>query len=259
MPNQDLDALFLRTLARDYESDDAWAAVRDLQKLGTREVFDRAAEWCGLKQPLKRARGADVLAQLGKTASHPKTLFVDESYRVLTELLGKESDTLVLNSAIHALGHLDQPAAIVQIVRFASSSEPDIRFAAAFALGCYPNDEQSVSTLLALMKDSDSDVRDWATFGLGVLGDRDSSEIREALLQNLMDADEDVREEAMVGLAKRKDLRALTAVRNTLQETYESPRAMEAACYLLELEPWNAPADVDACLEALAKQFPNHA
>lgn len=44
------------------------------------------------------------------------------------------------------------------------------------------------------MDDTDDDVRDWAAFGLGVLGDQDSVEIREALYRKLNDQSVDVRE-----------------------------------------------------------------
>ena len=59
------------------------------------------------------------------------------------------------------------------------------------------------------------------TFGLGVLGNTDSDEIREALVRRLTDSDEDVREEAMVGLGKRKDQRVLS----TLLIALERPNA----------------------------------
>ena len=91
-----------------------------------------------------------------------------------------------------------------------------MRFSVACALGHFPNDPEAVATLLTLTRDDDSEVRDWAVFGLGVQGDVDSSEIREALLERLTDTDEDVREEAIVGLGKRRDLRMLPVLRDLL-------------------------------------------
>jgi hypothetical protein len=52
------------------------------------------------------------------------------------------------------------------------------------------------------MGDANEEVRDWATFGFGVLGDLDSADIRDALLQRLSDANEHVRDEAMATLGK---------------------------------------------------------
>jgi len=69
------------------------------------------------------------------------------------------------------------------------------------------DDAGSADALLALMQDVDEEVRHWATFGLGVLGDLNSDEIRDALSQRTTDPDSDVREESLVGLAKRKDQR----------------------------------------------------
>ena len=70
MPDQAIDERFARTLSGDYDSENPWEAVRDLHKLGTREVFDEAVAWCNSSEPLRRARGADVLAQIG-TPSFP--------------------------------------------------------------------------------------------------------------------------------------------------------------------------------------------
>jgi hypothetical protein len=62
---------------------------------------------------------------------------------------------------------------------------------------------------LALMQDANADIRDWATFGLRVLGSLGSDQIRTGLSERLIDTICDVREEALVGLAKRKDRQAL--------------------------------------------------
>jgi hypothetical protein len=62
-----LDELFVQALPGAYDDDAPWEAVGKLRNLGTRQVYERAAEWCISSDPLKRARGADVLAQIGRT------------------------------------------------------------------------------------------------------------------------------------------------------------------------------------------------
>jgi HEAT repeat protein len=106
----------------------------------------------------------------------------------------------------------------------------------AFALGCFPSDPLSAETLLRLTQDTDEDVRDWATFGLGVLGNTDSDKIREALFRRLTDSDEDVREEAMVGLGKRKDRRVLSTLMTALEKPNTTVRVIETAYQMLGMD-----------------------
>lgn len=236
MSEADIQRLFTETLRGDYEGDAPWDAVRKLRQLGTREVFDVATQWCSSTDPLMRARGIDVLAQLGKTVEHPTNSFPDESYSVVTNVLTGERDVRPLNSAIAALGHLDDPRAVPLISQFRSYPNAEIRFAVACALGSFPNDPLSVETLLTLMADSDEDVRDWATFGVGVLGDADSSAVRDALVRALNDSNEDVREEALVALGKRQDKRGLTPLLMALRQPTVTDRVIEAAYTLLSLD-----------------------
>lgn len=102
MIRPDIDELFARTLCDNYEDEGAWEAVRTLQSIGTREVLEKAAEWCESNNPLSRARGADVLAQLGKTAEHPKNSFPEEAYSVVAGLVQRETEPRPLASAIAA-------------------------------------------------------------------------------------------------------------------------------------------------------------
>jgi HEAT repeat protein len=62
------------------------------------------------------------------------------------------------------------------------------------------------------MRDANEEVRGRATFGLGVLADLDSADIRDALLHRLSDSNEDVRNEAMAMLGKRRDRRVLPSL-----------------------------------------------
>ncbi len=252
MAQPDIDALFAETLLGDYDDDRPWEAVHSLRWIGTREVFNKAAAWTESVEPLERARGLDIIAQLGKTAEHPSNNFPQESYEIAIKVVQREREVTPLNSAISALGHIDDPRAVPVIAGFHSHPSETIRFTVAWSLGCFPNDPLSVRTLLTLMEDADADIRDWATFGLGVLGDQDSSEIREALSRRLNDEDVDAREEALVGLAKRHDTHILSHLINELEQTTITDRIVEAAYTLLgfdkDQEEWSREGAAGAVL-----------
>ena len=116
MTTSEVDELFAQTLLGDYEGDDAWTAVSALRQDGSREIFERAAAWCLSDDPLKRARAAAILCQLRRARAttglwdEPEWMFRDESYTLITKMLENERDPVVLDSAISALGHLDDAA-----------------------------------------------------------------------------------------------------------------------------------------------------
>ena len=255
MPDPDIDALFERTLAGDYDDDEPWDAVRTLQAHGTREVFERAAEWCESSDALKRTRGADVLAQLGKTADHPDPVFADESFAILSKLVSNEQAPRPLSSAIAALGHIGNPAVVPLIVDLRAHPNDNVRFDVAYALGQLPQNEQSISALIEIMRDEDSDVRDWATLGLGSLGNTDSPEIRSALFLNMSDPDEDTRQEAMAGLAARGDIRVLEPLMKALEESPDIPCLEEAARDLLGLGWQESDRDGAELIAELRQKF----
>jgi HEAT repeat protein len=119
--------------------------------------------------------------------------------------------------------------------------DAEIRFAVACALGAFANDPEAIQVLIVLTRDADDDVRDWAVFGLGNLGDGDSVEIRDVLFCRLDDSNEDVREEAIVGLAKRKDRRVLPSLiaalsLSELDDPGVTMLTIEAADAMLDLE-----------------------
>jgi HEAT repeat protein len=243
MAEATMDELFAQTLLGDYEDDEPWQAVQSLRRIGTRDVFDEAVKWTESAEPLVRARGLDVIAQLGKTAEHPSNSFPQESYDVVAKVVQQEREVRPLNSAIAALGHIDDPRAVPLIAAFHSHPSEQIRFTVACALGSFPNEPLSVQTLLILMEDADADVRDWATFGLGVLGDQDSPEIRQALSRRVNDEDADAREEALVGLAKRHDTSILPQLIHELEQPDIGGRVVEAAQTILgfdkDREEWS--------------------
>jgi HEAT repeat protein len=267
MNGSEIEALFTRALLGGYESEDAWMAIAALRQNGSREIFEYAAAWCVSDDSLKRARTADILCQLRRALPdelkarnpwpNPEWMFRDESYALITKMLENEQDPMVLDSAIHALGHLYNPAAIPLILTYQNHPDENIRLAVAQALGCFPDDPQSVCGLLKLTSDPDADVRDWAVFGLGVQGDADSPEIRDALLRCLDDANVDVREEATIGLGKRQDERLIPRLRKMLLEPVFKKRVAEAAAALLGMDHDPPEWTEEDYTAALLDKFPN--
>jgi HEAT repeat protein len=229
-------SLFERTLVDDYDDDGAWEAVAALRADGSREVFDRAAQWLRAGEPMARARAADVLGQLGVGPQRPHAC-PQEACDLLLDLLMQESHPRVIASAIISLGHIHDARALPIVYKFISNESAVVRHAAAFTLGCYSDDPASIPGLMLLMMDRDKDVRDWATFSLGVWSEQDSGLICDALAQRLDDDFENVRLEAIAGLSRRGDIRALPALIMALEAQAEpAPTLIEGACALLALD-----------------------
>lgn len=208
------------------ESDDYWARVSTLHFRANRDVFEEAVGLCASPDPILRAVGADILAQLGVREGVAEYPFADESVPTLVSLLG-DTEPHVMMSALYALGHLGkgEPG---QLARLASHPSEDIRCALAYALGGR-TDDVSIDTEIRLAEDQDVDTRNWATFAIGALLELDSPAIRGALAARLTDADDEVRGEAIGGLAKRRDERAVEAILRELEQPDVMTLAIEAA------------------------------
>lgn len=253
MSESELEALFLKTLTGEYDDDAPWEAVHTLRKLGAPEVFDQAVEWCRSSDVTQRARGVDILAQIG-SGSDAETVqsYQKSALPIILELLGKEQAARPIASAIYALGHLYLPAAIPMIVSYVRHFNPDVRHAVAFALGSFADERISVETLLVLMKDDDDSVRDWATFSLGAQGNADNREVRDALAAALDDHDEDVWFEAAIGLGRRRDRRAAVPLEAILNDDQGNRAAKEAANLLLGFDE-NRKVDAEELVHALRR------
>jgi len=257
-----MEALFAQTLAGEDDDDDAWAAVEALRRNGSRAIFEYAAVWCRSASARERATGAAVLSQLRRKSDpglQPKWMFRAESFPVIMRMLEHERDAGVLDSAISALGQLGNPDAIPRIISFQDHPVRKVRLAVASALGRFPDDPRSVQSLIQLTADEAADVREWAVFGLGVLGDVDSAAIRKALLRCVDDSNEDVREEAAVGLAKRGDLKLLPKLQRMLVGSPPPSRVAEAAASLLGMGEIPVEWGADEYKAALQRKFqPGH-
>ena len=115
------------------------------------------------------------------------------------------------------------------MIQNCAHGDDKVRFAVACALGSFADDTRAVQALTVLMEDHDEDVRDWATFGLGVLGHADSPEIRVALLKRTNDPNPDVRGEAFAALGNRHESQAIPSLVAELSQGWMSVPLREAA------------------------------
>jgi HEAT repeat protein len=207
------------------DEDARWEQVCALQRSGTQEVFAACMDLCSSPVALRRALGADVLGQL--RGIDTAASYREQSAPVLTRLLG-DAELRVLSAALRAIGHLRIEADPGVLCSLAQHPSADVRYALAVALpSC--GGAATIALLIQLMADTDDDVRDWATFGLGTQADEDSEEIRAALLRRVADVHDDTRAEALAGLAVRKDLRVLPALLCALTGETVGALAVEAA------------------------------
>ena len=215
----------------DWGSSRTWRAVAELQRRGTREVLEGALALCKSRDSRVRARGADILAQLGI----PDRTFPEECLSELIRLLQQDDSPRVLESAAIGLGHQygqKDLRAIPALVAHKNHPDMNVRHGVASGLGGY-NEPDAVAVLIELMEDPADLVRDWATFGLGALCSADNAAIRDALLLRLADRDEDVRFEALSGLAERRDPRVITPLIAELEASPERDTLLDLARLLL--------------------------
>jgi HEAT repeats len=208
--NDDPAMLMQRALAiEDYDADERWEIIRALHARTDRETFDATCALARSDEVPMRVLGLDILSQIGYSADRP---YREDTMRVLIDACD-DARPLVLGSAITALGHLHDERGLSTVLRYAAHPHEDVRFAAAWALPPVagdPAEAAAVAALIRLTADSDPDVRDWATFGIGtLLADEDSVAIRDALVARLDDEEGDTAGEALLGLARRRDPRVL--------------------------------------------------
>jgi HEAT repeat protein len=212
--------LFAAAVEGDYDDDSPWGAVAALRLRGTQDVFELASEYCVAKDPKARARGLDVLAQLGAGEETSQRPYLQQCVSMAIRLL-EDPEPIVAHSAAWALAHLGTNEAVAALLPLKQHPEPGVRHAVANGAVNGTGPERIVA-LMELMADRDEDVRDWATFGLGSLCSEDSPEIREALRARLTDSFEPARSEAVWGLALRKDPTGLRTLLDRLEaETWQ--------------------------------------
>lgn len=235
----------LRTAVQEPDDDARWSAIEELHALGTRDVFDRAASLCRAASAQERAAGARILGEL--------TAFAKDAVPILTSLFN-DDDATVVESAVHAVAQHGEGQGFDAVSKLAVHNAPNVRWAVATALAdAVAHDERFERVLLSLMKDDDPAVRDRATFAIGSLTEHDAPRIRTALFERLRDDERSVAHEAALGLARRRDARAIpyiaTAVAAKDEEIEEAADEITAPEMLHELLKMQSETGVAALIE----------
>ena len=239
------DALFARAIAANLLAGDDDAlysdAIEILHQRGTPAIRRRALELLEHPQPSGRSVGAAVLGRIDLVADQPGD---PATVDALIELASRESDPVVLQAVVEALGDLRDPRAIPTVLAYAHQATPWLRWSVARSLTwllaetgageVLDEDDPAVQALVGLTADEDSEVRDWATFGVGTQLPIDGPVTRAALWARLEDPDEDARAEALHGLARRHDPRASDLVRAALEAETVGRLAVESALLLAD-------------------------
>lgn len=210
-----------------FETKKAWNAIHVLQWRATREVFNSARKLCASPMAKEREVGVNVLAQIGAW----RPVFLGQSVSLLIERL-QDRSVHVVSAAAVGLGHRNDPRAVPHLIALKNHPNSGVRYGVAFGL-VKQETPKAIAALIELSCDRDRDVRDYATFGLGELIDRNTKAIRVALFARLKERDAEIRGQALIGLAKRKDPRVMRPLQKELMRRFRggwSLGAAELAC-----------------------------
>lgn len=242
--------LAIEEATRDGEDDEAyWAAIERLRKEGVDAAWRRVT-------PLARDERAAVRSLVPDTLRHfqphPRR---EETVALLAKMLETETSPLVLAALAAAFVDLRHERAAELLPALLNHTDASVRHAAIHGLLTVTG-PRTVRSFVQASADPDSDVRNWATFGLRtLLGDVgaddavDTDEIRDALAARLVDDEAAIRAEAILALATRRDRRALEPLKRELRSWPEWDHCIEAAQHL-------GSAELLPLLEALLQQYP---
>jgi HEAT repeat protein len=194
------------------EDDDAyWAPIRLLRLRDPKAVWAVVHPLAAHDDPRVRSLVADVLGSLAA----PELGLAAASVGLFRSMLG-DSPPEVVASIGHALGELAGEGGFDMMLPYARHDDVRVRQGVVSAM-LGQRDARAIAALVALSADDHPQIRDWATYGLasalGEPGDLvDGAELRDALAARVADPHASTRAEAVVGLAARRDPRALPCV-----------------------------------------------
>jgi hypothetical protein len=209
------EQLFQRLLTNKSEKA-YWENISLLRKRPTPAVFEKCLELTKSDILKEKMAGINVLAQLGI----PPQPFYKPSITLFFELLETEKESDILGAILSSIAHNNHDLSKTQIDKlciFADSDDDLMKNGLVFALLALDN-TNAINVLIELSSDKSSHIRNWATFGLGDMIERNTKKIRTALWNRTKDRHEETRFEAILGLAIRKDERVKDLIKRELQK-----------------------------------------
>lgn len=180
----------------------------------------------------RRALAAFILGQIRLNTKEEKN-----SLKILYDLALNDQSAIVRSYAVLSFGqrykgiknkNLDSLLALAQKTILDKSFK--VRENTAIALSMFDY-EVSIPLLIKLLKDTHSEVKNWAAFAVNVNG-YDTPEIRNCFVLLLKENNFDVRYEAITGLAKRLNKSVAQLIIQELSEDKIDDRMIELISYL---------------------------
>ena len=242
--------LLARALAA--KSDTAyWNAIYELRGRASDPLYDQCVQLAASPIVQERLVGVDVLAQLFSCLTKDGTLrplttrypfpYRKKALHLFLAMLPHEGDSGIVESLLFGIAHNNgymTRKGLDVVLPFIHAPQKEVRFAAVRALSGLQY-RKAVEALMVLTEDPHAHIRNWATFGIGTLCERDNAAIRCVLRARCKDRHVETRHEAMLGLALRKDTGVKPLLDNELPRctvlTLEAIEALKAHEYLPRL------------------------
>lgn len=207
-------------------------AAKALQLIGGSKVIKLAQADSYNNSYKRRALAAFILGQIRLNTKEEKN-----SLKILYDLALNDQSAIVRSYAVLSFGqrykgiknkNLDSLLALAQKTILDKSFK--VRANTAIALSMFDY-EVSIPLLIKLLKDTHSEVKNWAAFAVNVNG-YDTPEIRNCFVLLLKENNFDVRYEAITGLAKRLNKSVAQLIIQELSEDKIDDRMIELISYL---------------------------
>ena len=192
-----------------------WDNIGVLRSRPSNEVYTKAIELANSEIEKEKIIGIDILAQLG----HTPRPYIEEIIKLYFELIENEQSPDILMSLLYAIGHNNENLNLKQVSKLIenkSDKNVKVRQALVFALLSVKS-KKAIDTLIELMNDKVSSIRNWATFGIGSQIETNNAKIIDALWKRIDDRHNETKLEAIVGLAIRGDSRINAIIKRELR------------------------------------------